>query len=364
MRLLGSLVLLTGGLSAAAYAYIPVASFNEDNLAKLIRIQSPAGREAVKAGTQNASDAQRQRNFAPSSPLFSLAVSDAETPAAASPATGVGSAHVATAPSSAGPGRSAWRPIVTTENAAPRVASDYAAQVDLARDLQRELKRVGCYDGDADGDWKTASRRAMSEFLARVNASLPVDRPDYILLTLLQGHADRACGVSSGVVAHAPTAAPRGIVPVTPPAPAPLDRATRAVAEHAPRTPPRAAAAAAEPPPAQAASTHIPPARIAPASVAVEHHAQREPLPGRMAIGAPVPPPPAPAPAIAPAPRLATPPGDDAWSSRVVRDHAAPARATHSYDRPSRAARPAYAYKPAKRRKFTLKDALNQMVGL
>ena len=353
MRLLGSLVLLTGGLSAAAYAYIPVASFNEDNLAKLISIQSPAGREAVQAGSKSASASQPQRNFAPSSPLFSLAVSDAETPAAATPANGGGNTHVATTASPAGTGRSAWRPIVTTENAAPRVASDYAAQVDLARDLQRELKRVGCYDGDADGDWKTASRRAMSEFLAKVNASLPVDRPDYILLTLLQGHANRACGVSSAVVAHAPGAPSRGIVPASPPAP--VERAARAVAESAPHAPPRAVAV-----------ERAAPAQVAAAPAAVEHHAQREPLPGRMSIGAPIPPPPSPAPALhpAPAPRLATPPGDDAWNGRVDRDHTAPARAARNYDRPSRAARPAYAYKPAKRRKFTLKDALNQMVGL
>jgi hypothetical protein len=64
----------------------------------------------------------------------------------------------------------------------------------LTRDLQRELKRVGCYDGKIDGDWGTGLRMAMKTFTERVNATLPVDEPDYILLALVQGQKDKACG--------------------------------------------------------------------------------------------------------------------------------------------------------------------------
>ena len=45
----------------------------------------------------------------------------------------------------------------------------------LARDLQRELRRVGCYSGDLNGVWSMTSRRAMKAFTDRVNAALPVD---------------------------------------------------------------------------------------------------------------------------------------------------------------------------------------------
>jgi hypothetical protein len=69
--------------------------------------------------------------------------------------------------------------------------SDPAA---LARTLQRELKRVGCYDGEPSGTWNAASRAAMKAFTERVNASLPVDRPDPVLLALVQAHQGRACG--------------------------------------------------------------------------------------------------------------------------------------------------------------------------
>lgn len=71
----------------------------------------------------------------------------------------------------------------------------------LARELQRELKRVGCYNGDVNGVWTTSSRMAMKSFTDHVNASLPIDNPDYVLLSLVQGHQDKAC--SAQVLAKA-----------------------------------------------------------------------------------------------------------------------------------------------------------------
>lgn len=66
----------------------------------------------------------------------------------------------------------------------------------LARALQRELQRVGCYDGEISGNWSTSTRMAMKAFTDRVNASLPTDAPDYILLSLVQRHEGKACGTS------------------------------------------------------------------------------------------------------------------------------------------------------------------------
>jgi hypothetical protein len=64
----------------------------------------------------------------------------------------------------------------------------------LASALQRELQRVGCYDRDINGVWTTSSRMAMQTFLSRVNAALPFDEPDVILLRLVQAHSGTACG--------------------------------------------------------------------------------------------------------------------------------------------------------------------------
>jgi hypothetical protein len=67
--------------------------------------------------------------------------------------------------------------------------------VALARELQRELKRVGCYMGEISGVWTPGSRLAMKTFVEHVNAALPVDKPDPVLLSLVQGYRERACGV-------------------------------------------------------------------------------------------------------------------------------------------------------------------------
>jgi len=78
--------------------------------------------------------------------------------------------------------------------AAPAKAAAIPDRATLARELQRELRRVGCYDGEINGAWTIGTKRAMKSFTDRVNATLPVEEPDYILLTLVQGHQDKACG--------------------------------------------------------------------------------------------------------------------------------------------------------------------------
>src|SRR4029453_5638857 len=63
----------------------------------------------------------------------------------------------------------------------------------LVRDLQRELKRVGCYGYEIDGEWTPGTRRAMKDFTDRVNAALPTERPDPTQLVLLQRHPEIVC---------------------------------------------------------------------------------------------------------------------------------------------------------------------------
>jgi hypothetical protein len=100
-------------------------------------------------------------------------------------------------------------PVVVTiakRNNAPSVnASTVAARsatpatgdrTSLVRELQQELRRVGCYDGALNESWTPATRTAMKTFTNRINANLPIDKPDQILLTLVQGYRDRVCGVA------------------------------------------------------------------------------------------------------------------------------------------------------------------------
>lgn len=67
---------------------------------------------------------------------------------------------------------------------------------ELARAVQAELRRVGCYYGDIDGDWGSGSKRAMSNFTGRINASLPLEAPDAIMLTMVRRFEGQACSAT------------------------------------------------------------------------------------------------------------------------------------------------------------------------
>jgi len=165
----------------------------------------------------------------------------------------------------------------------------------LAASIQTELKRVGCYAGDADGTWNEPTRTAMTAFNTSVRVSFPTERPDYILLTLLQGHSAKACSRScEGDPTHGAACVDRPIE-------------TRAMSPAGDRVVPSqvliqkspASTTVVRVAPSQAATgpvtvQHAPGAApYGPAPVAVgapltrEGAASSAPLPGRMAIGAP-----------------------------------------------------------------------------
>lgn len=66
----------------------------------------------------------------------------------------------------------------------------------LTRKIQRELRRVGCLKSTADGVWGSGTERAMRRFSERIDADLPIDGPDAVLLILLEKFDNRACGAS------------------------------------------------------------------------------------------------------------------------------------------------------------------------
>jgi hypothetical protein len=82
-------------------------------------------------------------------------------------------------------------PLAAIPQKVARVPPDRAT---LTRELQQELRRAGCYHGELNGVWTPASRKAMKAFTDRVNATLPVENPDYILLSLIQAHEGESCG--------------------------------------------------------------------------------------------------------------------------------------------------------------------------
>ena len=103
----------------------------------------------------------------------------------------------------------------------PRVQA-YAPPAPVPRDtetliweIQRQLKRLNCYNGAVDGKWTPQVRAAIKVFADQVNAKLPVDRPDYILLRLTEAHEGRVCGAvgSEDLAAASPSLVREGRVP-------------------------------------------------------------------------------------------------------------------------------------------------------
>jgi hypothetical protein len=162
---------------------------------------------------------------------------------------------------------------VPPPQAAPRQPPQATASprdpASLARQLQSELRRVGCYDGELSGVWTPRTRAAMKAFTDRVNASLPVDKPDQILLALVQNHQGVAC-VPPPVLAKAP-AKPEPPETDAAPKPVPVPAVVPPIAAIAPKIlapPPNAPPAASQPPTARVDPTQAPPQVQPPASPA------------------------------------------------------------------------------------------------
>ena len=125
------------------------------------------------------------------------------SPNAQSQAPGGGSsvsAIVSAGPGGGHPAAAASAPVIVTlaprsGDAVPlRMAAIPRDRDSLARELQKELRRVGCYEGELNGVWTPATRRAMKTFTDRLNAALPVDAPDAVLFAMVQNQQDRVCG--------------------------------------------------------------------------------------------------------------------------------------------------------------------------
>lgn len=121
------------------------------------------------------------------------------------------------------------------------IAPPPADRIAMIRDLQRELKRVGCYEGEIHGVWTRSTRDAMERFTDLANAKLPTHEPDIVLLSLVRGHAGNTGCDQSVITATAPNAASPRAPPLDgfmalagPPAEAPAPSA--APPRHNPRT--------------------------------------------------------------------------------------------------------------------------------
>ena len=77
--------------------------------------------------------------------------------------------------------------------AAKEAAKQKANALALARNLQTELRRVGCDPGNADGKWDNKSRDALKDFARLTKIAIPSDEPTNDALSALTQHKLRVC---------------------------------------------------------------------------------------------------------------------------------------------------------------------------
>jgi hypothetical protein len=254
MRTLGGFILLAG-IGVALFVYLPAPV---DSGASFHRLQR------VAASLPPA-------KFTPASGLGSFSPSVAlSMPARRGP-------HLTTAapaPASQPDAQTGWQTtVVSAATPAPTELAprDPDARYKLVLDIQQQLRRAGCYWGRMDGSWSYATKDAMKEFTDRVNATLPLDQPDYVQLTLIQSHSDKVCGACPA--GQSPSASGRCVgLPIT--------------AQTKQPNAPQVAAAQKEVLPWKAKEAPAVQPLFKPVPTTV---VSTEPLPGRMTIGGPVP---------------------------------------------------------------------------
>ncbi|MET0407037.1 MAG: hypothetical protein ABW006_01580, partial [Hyphomicrobium sp.] len=172
----GTLLLIAAGAALVGYEYLNPATDMSRDLAEITRISV--------APDRSYRDEPVIPTFAPTSVSFRAVADDGgektEAPSLSPQKPGAWTTVVSSGATMVSPVRSS-RP------------ADPATRFQLARDLQQELQRVGCYQGELTGTWNAATRRAMATFMDRANAVLPFDKPDYVLLALVQSHKEIAC---------------------------------------------------------------------------------------------------------------------------------------------------------------------------
>jgi len=116
--------------------------------------------KAQQAAQQQADDAERKR----------VATAAAPAPAAPAPAVPAPEKNVA----------------VASLNPAP-------SQSEIIKSVQSELRRVGCYSGNADGDWDSSSQRSLSQFNRSAGTRLDTKTVNANTLDAIKQKSSRVC---------------------------------------------------------------------------------------------------------------------------------------------------------------------------
>ncbi len=200
MRGLGGFVLLAG-IGVGLFVYFPAPVDRDTTLQEAKRAVSErvAARSATVVAQSTATVAPNVSRF---SPALTLAVPQPKQETAAA------STQAAAKVESVANWQTNVAPVATSPSGTLE-PTDPESRYKLVVDIQQQLKRVGCYWGRANGAWNNSTREAMRTFTSNTNAALPVEKPDYLLLSLLKQNGGRSCGIAetTTVAAHPETPA-------------------------------------------------------------------------------------------------------------------------------------------------------------
>jgi hypothetical protein len=191
MSKIAGIALIVAGVAAGAYV--------------LPTVTDSAGKETQVSAITAVPTLPKPGAVATSAPMPTLIVAPAPAPAVRNDVTKSGSIilpevpqktpiETGTVTTSAAQNVETPLPVPVARRLASAKPTDENARRQLTRDIQSELKRIGCYEGETSGEWTAATKKGMKAFIDRINATLPIEEPDHILKTLVQGHPGSACG--------------------------------------------------------------------------------------------------------------------------------------------------------------------------
>jgi uncharacterized caspase-like protein len=99
----------------------------------------------------------------------------------------------ASAPVPASPQTPAQQQTASLSPAAEPVAQPALSAIAINKSVQIELRRVGCFNGSADGEWGKASRLALENFNRHADAKLDVKVASLDALGVIKGKTARVC---------------------------------------------------------------------------------------------------------------------------------------------------------------------------
>ncbi len=192
MKSIGGFILLAG-IGVALFVYLPAPV---DSGASLDRLQRVATSRSAQPPLATFTPISRLGSFSPSV-VLSIPARRGPRPASLETAAARAQAPQPAQTPIASNASTSWQTtVVSAATPAPTELAprDPDARYKLVLDIQQQLRRVGCYWGRIDGSWGYVTKDAMKEFTDRVNATLPLEQPDYVQLTLIQSHSDKVCG--------------------------------------------------------------------------------------------------------------------------------------------------------------------------